>query len=57
MWGGKDPWIAPEKAERFKKDIAGSKIIIYPGAGHVPMEELPEPTVRDALAFLKNLKH
>ncbi len=55
MWGGKDPWIRPEKAEDFKKDIAGSKVIIYPNAGHVPMEEIPAQTGRDALAFLKKL--
>ena len=33
--------------------IAGSKLVVYPDAGHVPMEEIPEETARDAEAFLR----
>jgi len=29
------------------------KLIQYQGAGHLPMIEQPEATVRDAIAFLK----
>lgn len=56
MWGAQDRWIAPENATRFKKDIPRSEVIIYPRAGHVPMEEIPRQTAQDALKFLKKLK-
>jgi pimeloyl-ACP methyl ester carboxylesterase len=52
MWGSLDEWIPPEDAQNFRRDIAGSRLIIYPGAGHVPMEEIPVETAADALAFL-----
>jgi pimeloyl-ACP methyl ester carboxylesterase len=56
LWGEKDEWISPEDAPKFQRDIKGSELIIYPNAGHVPMEELPKLTARDARIFLeKNL--
>jgi pimeloyl-ACP methyl ester carboxylesterase len=41
--------------ERFKRDIAGSRLVIYPDLGHVPMEEDPATTVGDAARFLREL--
>ncbi len=38
--------------ERFKKDIPHARVIVYDGVGHVPMEEIPEITAKDADAFL-----
>lgn len=55
MWGAEDPWIPPSVGERFKRDIRGSELIVYPGLGHMPMEEDPERTARDALGFLRRL--
>ena len=52
QWGALDAWIPPANAKRFESGIAGSRLIVYPGAGHVPMEEIPEATARDADAFL-----
>ena len=51
-WGGRDAWIPPEFAARLSAGIKGSRVVMYPGAGHVPMEEIPEETARDAEAFL-----
>jgi pimeloyl-ACP methyl ester carboxylesterase len=53
QWGGRDEWIPPVQGERFKRDIANSTLIVYPGLGHVPMEEDPQATVADAIAFLR----
>ena len=39
-------------AERFHRDLPGSRLIIYPGVGHVPMEEIPERSARDLRAFI-----
>ena len=52
MWGGADRWFPVSFGERFARDIAGAQLKVYPGLGHVPMEEGPEVTSRDAEAFL-----
>lgn len=53
MWGEQDKWIPVRWAPILNRALAGSKLIIYPDAGHVPMEEIPAITVRDAKEFLK----
>ncbi len=53
LWGEADLWIPVENGRKFARDIPGAKLVIYKGAGHVPMEEIPELSVRDALDFLK----
>lgn len=52
QWGEKDRWIPLAHGEGFQRGIAGSQLAIYPDAGHVPMEEIPAITARDADAFL-----
>ncbi len=51
QWGTYDTWILPIDAEKFKKDIVESEVKYY-AAGHVPMEELPVETAKDARDFL-----
>ncbi len=53
MWGADDRWIPLENGRRFQADIEDSRLIVYPGLGHVPMEEAPLRTVKDALLFLR----
>lgn len=53
MWGIDDLWIPASDAKKFKEDIRNSTVMMYK-AGHVPMEELPDFTVRDARNFLAN---
>jgi pimeloyl-ACP methyl ester carboxylesterase len=52
QWGKLDRWIPLSDAYGFQRGIAGSKLRIYATAGHVPMEELPAETARDADTFL-----
>ncbi|WP_300425205.1 alpha/beta hydrolase [uncultured Thalassolituus sp.] len=52
QWGEKDRWIPPANAALFKRDIENSELIMYPGVGHVPMEEIPELSAKDAHEFL-----
>lgn len=52
MWGDKDRWLNVDNAYRFNEDIPNSKLIIYEEIGHLPMEEIPEESVNDALEFL-----
>ncbi len=53
MWGAQDAWVPLEHAERFRKDIPGARLIVYPNLGHLPMEEDPATTAADALRFLR----
>lgn len=53
MWGEKDTWILPKYAERFAQILPHAEKILYPKLGHMPMEEAPEKTARDARDFLK----
>ena len=53
MWGTKDIWIPYEKIfPSWKKDLPNASFIIYEGIGHIPMEEIPVLTARDAHRFL-----
>lgn len=52
LWGEQDIWIPVSDAEVFLQNIPNSQLIIYPNVGHVPMEEIPDQTVEDSLAFL-----
>jgi pimeloyl-ACP methyl ester carboxylesterase len=52
QWGAEDTWIPVTVAERFADDLPDARLIVYPDGGHVPMEEIPESTARDARAFL-----
>jgi pimeloyl-ACP methyl ester carboxylesterase len=52
LWGGRDQLIPPEAAERFHRDISGSRLVMFDDLGHVPHEEDPVRTVAAAKAFL-----
>ncbi|MCY1528956.1 hypothetical protein D9M68_640790 [compost metagenome] len=52
IWGGLDALIPPDNAERFKRDIAGSRLVLFEDLGHVPQEEDPTRTVAAVQAFL-----
>lgn len=53
LWGQEDKLIPVASARWFARSIAGSRLIIYPGIGHLPMEETADRSAADALAFLK----
>ncbi|HZX66184.1 MAG TPA: alpha/beta hydrolase, partial [Myxococcales bacterium] len=52
LWGSLDRLIPLEHAERFHRAIPRSALIVYPGVGHLPMEEIPERSAADAARFL-----
>lgn len=52
LWGEQDQWIPLEHGKQFNAEIPNSELIVYPGVGHVPMEEIPVQTATDARAFL-----
>ena len=53
MWGDKDVWVPVELAYRWKKDLPDAQLILYPGVGHVPMEEIPQQSAHDAKQFIE----
>ncbi len=52
MWGTKDKWIPFKYFESWKRELPNARFIPYEGAGHTPMEEIPDETARDAYYFL-----
>lgn len=52
LWGNVDTVIPTEYAERFHRDIPGSRVILYDGIGHVPQEVMPGKVGADMRAFL-----
>ena len=52
MWGDKDRIIRVKDASVFQALIPNSKLIIYKGVGHMPMEEIPEHSAADLKLFL-----
>jgi pimeloyl-ACP methyl ester carboxylesterase len=53
LWGGRDGLIPPRYAEQFQRDIAGSRLVMFPELGHVPHEEDPVATVAAIREFLR----
>lgn len=47
LWGDKDTWVPPAMGDRFHKEITNTTLILYPGVGHIPMEEIPNKTAAD----------
>jgi pimeloyl-ACP methyl ester carboxylesterase len=57
LWGAKDRLIPREYAERFHREIAGSRLVIFDNLGHVPQEEDPAVTVAAVISFLASGNH
>ena len=53
MWGKQDRWIPPSHVALFQKALPQAQVVMYDNCGHMPMEELPQQSVADALAFLQ----
>jgi pimeloyl-ACP methyl ester carboxylesterase len=53
LWGTRDRWILPRYAERFHATIAGSRLVMLDGLGHIPMEEDPAASVAPVRDFLR----
>jgi pimeloyl-ACP methyl ester carboxylesterase len=51
MWGDQDEWVPLEILAQFEEALENSQTIVYEGVGHMPMEELPVQTARDAHSF------
>ncbi|MDY6905747.1 MAG: alpha/beta hydrolase [Thermodesulfobacteriota bacterium] len=55
MWGEADAWIPhAQYFHQWRQVLPNGHFITYKGAGHVPMEEIPIKTARDAHRFLED---
>jgi pimeloyl-ACP methyl ester carboxylesterase len=52
LWGGRDRLIPPAVAQVFKREIAGSHLVMFDTLGHVPQEEDPARSVAPVVEFL-----
>ena len=55
MSGEQDALIPAADARAFAAAIPGARLILYPGVGHVPMEQIPDRSAADVRAFLDGL--
>lgn len=53
IWGDKDPAVYASSAKPLAKFFPNSKLIIFPGIGHLPYEECPEEFNRALIEFLQ----
>ncbi|MBS0255673.1 MAG: alpha/beta hydrolase [Proteobacteria bacterium] len=52
LWGAEDKLIPASGAPWFAARIPGARAIVYPGVGHLPMEEVADRSAADVDAFL-----
>ena len=57
QWGDADPVLPAELGDSAKAHLSNAKVTLihYANAGHYPMLEIPEITVRDLQAFLSSV--
>ena len=52
LWGEKDPLIPVEAGRWFERAIPASELVVYPGIGHIPMEEAAQASLSDLRGWL-----
>jgi len=52
LWGAEDRIIPAGDAEKFNDCLPNSRLIVFPGCGHSPQEEMPEETAAGITEFL-----
>lgn len=55
MHGEKDVVVPPAVGRRLAELIPGARLVIYPEAGHVPMEQIPDRSAADVRSFIESL--
>ena len=56
LWGERDPLVPLAYAKQMHELIAGSKLVVVPEAGHIPMWENAEFFNRELLEFLRGVE-
>lgn len=53
LWGEEDQLVPVEEAYKFQQEVPTNQLIIYPGVGHLPMEEVPAQVAEDIRSFMQ----
>ena len=56
IWGSKDPAVYASSAAPLAKYFPNSRLIVFPGIGHLPYEECPEEFNKALIEFLTSEK-
>ena len=56
LWGERDPLVPLAYAKQMNELIPGSRLVVVPDAGHIPMWENPEFFNRELLEFLRGVE-
>jgi pimeloyl-ACP methyl ester carboxylesterase len=57
LWGERDPLVPLSYARQLAEMISGSRLVIVPDAGHIPMWENAEVFNRELIAFLGEVEN
>lgn len=52
LWGDQDTLTPPDMGEAYAGAIKGSRLIVFNNVGHIPMEEVAEPSAQAVREFL-----
>ncbi|MDO9489265.1 MAG: alpha/beta hydrolase [Sphingomonadaceae bacterium] len=55
LWGAQDQMIPLSSGHWLQSHIRDSQLIVYPQAGHLPMEEVADESAGDVAAFLRRV--
>ena len=53
LWGGKDPYVPPEQAQKQKEAFPSARVVTFPEAGHWPHIEERDRTRSEVVSFLE----
>jgi pimeloyl-ACP methyl ester carboxylesterase len=54
VWGEKDTTVPRSDQEKFVAEIANSRLLVYPGAGHALYCEEPTHLASDVITFIND---
>lgn len=54
IWGDRDRAVGLSSAAELQRTFMRSKLIVLPGVGHIPFEEMPEPCNRAMMDWLSS---
>lgn len=57
VWGDRDAILSRSDQEALAAAIAGSRLVVYDGAGHSPHWEEPDRFASDLASFIENLRN
>jgi pimeloyl-ACP methyl ester carboxylesterase len=53
VWGSADPAVHAHSAQQLRRHFKRCQLVVYPGVGHLPYEEVPDEFNATLLEFLK----